>query len=97
MIVYALYYIRIQRPVLPPVLLIPSTLERVLEQQIEAILICPGRKGARWWSQLVKLRIKLAPVSLQRTALCLRFPKERMEDLPKMDLLHTFNFSEKVK
>ena len=45
----------------------------------------------------VKLRIKLAPVSLQRTALCLRFPKERMEDLPKMDLLHTFNFSEKVK
>ena len=50
-----------------------------------------------WLPQLVKLRIKLALVSLQRAVLRLRFPKERMEDLPKMDLLHTFNFSEKVK
>ena len=50
-----------------------------------------------WWPQLVKCRIKLPPVSLPRTVLHLRFPKERMEDLCKMDHLHTFHFSEKVK
>ena len=34
----------------PPVPLIPLALEGVLEQQIVAILICPGWTGAMWWS-----------------------------------------------
>ena len=46
----------------PPVPLIPLALEGVLEQQIEAILICPGWKGAMWWPQLVKLRTEMAPI-----------------------------------
>ena len=33
----------------PLVLLIPLALERVLEQQIKAILICTGWTGAMWW------------------------------------------------
>ena len=40
----------------PPVHLIPLALERVSEQQIEAILICPEWKGAMWWPQSVELR-----------------------------------------
>ena len=48
----------------PPVPLFPLALERVLEQQIEAILICPGWKGAMWWPQLVELRTESAPIRL---------------------------------
>ena len=36
----------------PLVPLIPLALERVSEQQIEAILICPGWKGAMWCLQI---------------------------------------------
>ena len=50
--------------IIPPVPLFPLALERVLEQQIEAILICPGWKGAMWWPQLVNLRTKSAPIRL---------------------------------
>ena len=46
----------------PMVPLIPLALEGVLEQQIEAILICPGWTGAMWWPQLVKLRTEMAPI-----------------------------------
>lgn len=37
----------------PPVPLIPLALEGVLEQQIEAILICLGWERAMWWPKLV--------------------------------------------
>ena len=40
----------------PPVPLFPLALERVSEQQIEAILICLEWKGAMWWPQSVELR-----------------------------------------
>ena len=33
----------------PPVPLIPLALERVLQQQIMVILICPGWTGVMWW------------------------------------------------
>ena len=46
---------------------------------------------------MVELRTKSAPVSLQSEASHLRFPKERMEDLFKMDPLHAFLFSENIK
>ena len=39
----------------------------------------------------------MAPVSVECLVLRLRFPKERKEDLPKMDPIHTFHLSEKVK
>ena len=42
----------------PLVPLFPLALERVSEQQIEAILICPEWKGVMWWPQLVELRIE---------------------------------------
>ena len=44
----------------PPVPLIPLVLERVLEQQIEVILIYPEWTGEMWWPQLVKLRTEMA-------------------------------------
>ena len=42
----------------PPVPLFPLALERVYEQQIEAILICPEWEGVMWWPQLVELRVE---------------------------------------
>jgi hypothetical protein len=80
----------------PPVPLIPLALERVLEQQIEAILICPGWTGAKWWPQLVDLRSKWAPIRLPAAADCLRLPKGRTEELPNLDPLYAFHISGKV-
>ena len=77
----------------PPVPLIPLALEGVLEQQIEVILICPGWTGAMWWSQLVKLRTEMAPICLPAVAVCLKFPKGSMEELPNLDPLETFHIS----
>ena len=85
----------------PPVPLIPLALERVLEQQIEAILICLGWKGAMWWPQLVELRTKLAPICLPVAVDCLTLPRGRTEelpsrlDLPKLDPLYAFHISGK--
>ena len=74
----------------PPVPLIPLALERVLQQQIMAILICPGWTGATWWPQLVKLRTKLAPIRLSAAADCLKFHKGSKEELPNLDPLYAF-------
>ena len=57
----------------PPVPLIPLALERVLQQQIMAILICPGWTGAMWWPQLVELRTEMAPIRLPVAVDCLKF------------------------
>ena len=73
----------------PPVPLNPLALERVLQQQIMVILICPGWTGAMWWPQLVKLRTELAPVHLPAAADCLKFGKESKEELPNIDPLYT--------
>ena len=59
----------------PPVPLIPLALERVLQQQIMVILVCPGWTGAMWWPQLVELRTEMAPICLQAGADCLKLPK----------------------
>ena len=80
----------------PPVPLIPLALERVLQQQIMAILICPGWTGAMWWPQLVKLRTEMAPICLPAAADCLKFPKGSMEELPNLDPLYAFHISRKV-
>ena len=79
-----------------PVPFIPLALEGVLEQQIEANLICPGWEGAMWWPQLVELRTEMALICLPVAADCLRFPKRSMEELPKMDPLYTFHITGKV-
>ena len=42
------YYWDPENWLFPLVPLIPLVLEGVLEQQIEVILVCPGRKGAMW-------------------------------------------------
>ena len=80
----------------PLVPLIPLALERVLEQQIEAILICPRWKGAMWWPQLVKLRMEMAPVRLPAAADCLKLPKGRTEELPRLDPLYAFHIRGKA-
>ena len=72
----------------PPVPLIPLALERVLEQQIKEILICPGWTGAMWWPKLVELRTELALICLPAAADCLRLPRESTEDLPNLDPLY---------
>ena len=79
----------------PPVPLIPLALERVLQQQIMAILICLGWTGATWWPQLVKLRTELAPIHLPAAADCLKFGKGSKEELPNLDPLYTFLISGK--
>ena len=72
-------------------------MERVYEQQIEAILICPEWKGAMWLPQLVKLRTKLAPIRLPAAAECLRLLRGRTEELsgglelPNLDPLYVFH------
>ena len=76
--------------------LIPLVLEGVLEQQIEANVICPGWEGAMWWPQLVKLRTEMAPICLPVAADCLKFPKGSTEELPNLDPLYAFNLSGKV-
>ena len=75
----------------PPVHLIPLSLERVSEQQIEGILICPRWKGAMWLPQLVKLRMEMAPIQLPAAVDCLRLPRGSIEELPNLDPLYTFN------
>ena len=77
----------------PPVSLIP--LVQVLEQQIVAILICPGWTGALWWPQLVKLRV-MAPICLPPAEECIKFPKGSREELPNLDPLYAFHISGKV-
>ena len=79
----------------PPVPLIPLALERVLQQQIMAILICLGWTGAMWWPQLVKLRTELAPICLPAAADCLKFGKGSKEELPNLDPLYAFLISGK--
>ena len=75
----------------PPVPLVMETLHRVQEQQIEAILICPGREGAKWWSHLVEVRTMSAPVRLMKAADCLKFPRGNSQELPRMDPLYAFH------
>ena len=48
-----------------------------------------------WWSQLVKLRMKMAQVYLPVAAECLRFPKGSTEELPNLDTLYAFHISRK--
>ena len=67
------YYRDLVTWLFPPVPLIPLAQEGVLEQQIAAILICPGWTGATWWPQLVKLRTEMAPIRLPAAADCLKF------------------------
>ena len=79
-----------------PVPLIPLALEGVLEQQIVAILICPGWTGVTWWPQLVKLRTEMAPICLPVAADCLRFPRGITEELTNLDPLYGFHIRWKV-
>ena len=79
----------------PMVPLIPLALERVLQQQIMAILICLGWTGATWWPQLVELRI-MAPICLPPAEECLKFPKGSMEELPNLDPLYAFLINRKI-
>ena len=79
----------------PPDPLIPLALEGVLEQQIEAILICPGWTGAMWWPQLVELRTKMAPICLPAAADCLKFCRGSTEELPNLDPLYAFLINRK--
>ena len=56
----------------PPVPLIPAVLQEVEEQQIEAILICPGWKWALWWPHLSKMLVQ--PIRwLPASHLCLSY------------------------
>ena len=80
----------------PLVPLFPLALERVLEQQIEAILICLGWKGAMWWPQLVELRIEMVSICLPAAEDCLRLLKGSTEELPNLDPLYAFHISRKV-
>ena len=58
----------------PPVPLIPAVLREVEEQQIEAILICPGWKRALWWPHLSKMLVQ--PIRrLPAARLCLSYPE----------------------
>ena len=76
----------------PPTPLLPLVLQRVQEhKQIEAILICPGWEGAKWWSQLVELRTMSAPVLLPRAEDCLKYRRGSTEVLPNMDPLYAFH------
>ena len=79
----------------PPVPLLPRVLERVQEQQIKVILICLGRKGAKWWPQLLKLRTECPPIRLPKAADCLVYRKGSSEELPKMDPLYAFHIKGK--
>ncbi len=89
------YYWDLVTWLFPPVPLIPLALEGVLEQQIVAILICPGWTGAMWWPQLVKLRKEMAPIRLPVAADCLKFPKGSTEEIPNLDPLYAFLISGK--
>ena len=80
----------------PPVPLIPLVLERVQEQQIVVILICPEWTGAMWWPQLVELRTEMAPIQLPAAANCLRLPKGSTEELPNLDPLYAFHIRGKT-
>ena len=58
----------------PPVPLIPAVLREVEEQQIEAILICPGWKRALWWPHLSKMLVQ--PIRrLPAARKCLSYPE----------------------
>ena len=58
----------------PPVPLIPAVLREVEEQQIEAILICPGWQRALWWPHLSKMLVQ--PIRrLPAVRLCLSYPE----------------------
>ena len=80
---------------LPLVPHIPLALERVKQQQIKEILICPEWTGAMWWPQLVKLRTEMALICLPASANCLRFCKGSTDELPLMDPVYTFHIREK--
>ena len=71
-------------------------LKEVQQQQIKAILICPGWTGAMWWPQLVELRTEMAPIRLPAAVDCLKFPWGRMEELLNLDSLYAFHISGKV-
>jgi hypothetical protein len=81
----------------PPVPLVQEVLHRVQEQQIEAILICPWWEGAKWWSHLVGVRTKNAPVRLKKAEDCLKFPRGISQELPRMDPLYTFHIKGKAQ
>ena len=81
----------------PPVPLVQEVLQRVQEQQIEAILICPWWEGAKWWSHLVGVRTKNAPVRLKKAEDCLKFPRGNSQELPQMDPLYAFHIQGKVQ
>ena len=79
----------------PPVPLIPEVLRIVEEQQIEAVLICPGWKGSSWWPQLSILR-KQDPVRLLPAARCCLYPRGRVQTLPKLDPLLAVHISARL-
>ena len=57
----------------PPVPLISAVLREVEEQQIEAIIICPGWERALWWHHLSKMLVQ--PIWwLPASRLCLSYP-----------------------
>ena len=79
----------------PPVPLFPLAMERVLEQQIEAILICPEWKGAMWWPQLVELRTEWLHSFCQQEDY-FRLHRGSTEELSNSDPLYAFHISGKV-
>lgn len=70
----------------PLVPLLPTVQQLVEEQQINAILICPGWVGSMWLSQVSNLRMQ-DPVRLLWAVRFCRYPKGCAASLPKLDLL----------
>ena len=70
----------------PLVPLIPAVLQEVEEQQIEAILICPGWTWALWWPHLSKMLVR--PIRwLPASRLCLSYPESTTPVAFSMDPL----------
>ena len=67
----------------PPVPLIPEAIRIVEEQQIEAVLVCPGWKGSSWWLQLSVLR-KQDPVRVLSAARYCWYPMGHVQTLPTL-------------
>ena len=76
----------------PPVPLIPEVLRIVEEQMIEAVLICPEWKGSKWWPQLSELIIQ-EPIRMPPASRCCKFPRGRVQSLPKLDPLIAVHIS----
>ena len=77
----------------PPVPLLSSVIRQIEEQQIRAILICPQRPSALWWTSLMKL-MEEPPLQLPYFKQCLRALNNDLP-LPYLDPLVALHVSGK--